>query len=195
MLSRFVGVLLAVLLLSPATLIADSAGTLIEEMRSGGLVIYWRHARTDWRQRDTDLSDMDRCATQRNLNAEGQREARHVGEAFERLGIPVGDVLTSDFCRNRRTAELAFGRYERVADLFNLPAALDPAHGDRLVSSLREMLATPPRDPSVNTVIVGHNLNLRAAASVYIDEGGIAVFQPLGHEGFRHLGSLRPEDL
>lgn len=186
---------LAVMLIAPSPLFAGSTDSLIEEMRSGGLVIYWRHAKTDWTQRDTDLSNMDRCSTQRNLNDEGRREARAVGEAFERLGIPVGDVLTSDFCRNRETAELAFGRYERVADLFNLPAVRDPARRDRLVTSLREMLGTPPADTALNTVVVGHNLNLRAAANVFIDEGGIAVFKPLGRDGFRHLGSLRPEDL
>jgi broad specificity phosphatase PhoE len=193
--SRFVGLLLLVVFLAPTPLPADGADALIEEMRSGGLVIYWRHSKTDWRQRDTDLSDMNHCATQRNLNGEGQKESRHVGEAFRRLGIPVGDVLASDFCRNRDTAQLAFGRYTRVDDLFNLPATPDRARRDRLVSALREMLATPPEDPSMNTVIVGHNLNLRAAANVFIDEGWIAVFQPLGGEGFRHLGSLRPEDL
>jgi len=187
--------LLAALMLLPAPLLADDKGPLIEEMRNGGLVIYWRHAKTDWRFRDTDLSDMDRCSTQRNLNEEGRRDARHVGEAFERLGIPVGRVLTSDFCRNRETADLAFGRYERVADLFNLPATRDPARRDRLVSALREMLATPPGDPAVNTVVVGHNLNLRAAANVFIDEGGIAVFKPLAGEGFQHLGNLEPGDL
>jgi len=192
---RLLVLLLAALMFLPAPLLADDRDALIEEMRNGGLVIYWRHAKTDWRQRDTDLSDMDRCATQRNLNEEGRGQARHVGEAFERLAIPVGRVLSSDFCRNRDTAELAFGRYERVADLFNLPATRDPARRDQLVSSLRAMLATPPEDPSVNTVIVGHNLNLRAAANVFIDEGGIAVFKPMDREGFRHLGSLEPEDL
>lgn len=192
---RFLTLLLATLMLLPVPLLADDKDSLIEQMRNGGLVIYWRHTKTDWSVRDTDLSDMDRCSTQRNLNEEGRRDARHVGEAFKRLGIPVGRVLTSDFCRNRETAELAFGRYERVPDLFNLPATRDPARRDRLVSSLRAMLAAPPEDPSVNTLIVGHNLNLRAAANVFIDEGGIAVFRPLDREGFEHLGNLEPGDL
>jgi phosphohistidine phosphatase SixA len=197
MFARFTAALLAALMLLPAPLLADADAdaALIERMRSGGLVIYWRHAQTDRSQRDGDLSDMDRCETQRNLDAGGREQARRVGVAFERLGIPVGTVLTSDFCRNRDTARLAFGRYERVDDLFNFPAARDPARRDWLVSSLRERLATPPEDRSLNTVIVGHNLNLRAAANVFIDEGGIAVFEPLGGSSFRHLGSLRPEDL
>ncbi|TVP85141.1 MAG: histidine phosphatase family protein [Thioalkalivibrio sp.] len=192
---RFITLLLAALLFAPLPLAAERTGPLIEEMQAGGLVIYWRHARTDWGQRDTDLSDMDRCETQRNLSGEGRQEARHVGAAFERHGIPVGDVLTSHFCRNRDTAELAFGRYERVDGLFNLPATRDPARRDQLVTALRGMLATPPADAAENTVIVGHNLNLRAAANVFIDEGGIAVFQPLEDNGFRHLGSLTPEEL
>jgi len=195
MFSRFTAGLLTALLLMPAPLMADNNAALIEQMRDGGLVIYWRHALTDRSQRDSDLSDMDRCETQRNLNSPGRQQARGVGDAFERLGIPVGTVLTSAFCRNRDTAELAFGRYEEVDDLFNLPAVRDQARREWLVTSLRERLATPPDDAAQNTVIVGHNLNLRAAANVFIDEGGIAVFEPLGGNRFRHLGSLRPEDL
>jgi phosphohistidine phosphatase SixA len=195
MFSRFTAVLLTALLLVPAPLLADNNAALIERMRDGGLVIYWRHALTDHSQRDSDLSDMGRCETQRNLNSPGRQQARGVGEAFERHGIPVGTVLASAFCRNRDTAELAFGRYEPVDDLFNLPAVGDLARREWLVTSLRERLATPPGDASLNTVIVGHNLNLRAAANVFIDEGGIALFEPLGGSRFRHLGSLRPEDL
>ena len=195
MFARFTALLLTALLLVPAPLVADNNAALIEKMRDGGLVIYWRHALTDHSRRDSDLSDMDRCETQRNLNGPGRQQARAVGEAFERHGIPVGTVLSSAFCRNRDTAELAFGRYESVDDLFNLPAVRDPARQEWLVTSLRERLATPPEDAALNTVIVGHNLNLRAAANVFIDEGGIALFEPLGGNRFRHLGSLRPEDL
>lgn len=71
-------------------------------------MIYWRHAKSDWQKRDTDLSDMACCATQRNVSAEDQGEARQVGQAFIRLGIPVGDVLTSNFCRKRNTTMLAY---------------------------------------------------------------------------------------
>ncbi len=195
MFSRFTAVLLTALLLLPAPLMADNNAALIEKMRDGGLVIYWRHAVTDHSQRDSNLSDMNRCETQRNLNSAGRQQSRDVGEVFERHGIPVGTVLTSAFCRNRDSAELAFGRYEQVDDLFNLPAVRDQARREWLVTSLRERLATPPDDASLNTVIVGHNLNLRAAANVFIDEGGIAVFEPLGGSRFQHLGSLRPEDL
>jgi phosphohistidine phosphatase SixA len=138
---------------------------------------------------------MDQCAFQRNLDARGQAQARTVGAGLVARGIPVGEVFTSDFCRNRETAEIAFGRYERVRDLWNLPAAHASAVGrDVLVNSLRERLGTAPADPSKNTVIVGHNLNLQAASQVRIDEGEMAVFEPQGNGRFILLGTLTPAD-
>jgi phosphohistidine phosphatase SixA len=165
---------------------------LLERLRSGGYVVYWRHTATDRRQRDTDFSDMDRCATQRNLSEQGRTEARAAGALFVEYGVPVGEVLSSDFCRNRETAALAFGRYERVADLWNLPQARAGGHdSDQLAVALRKRLATQPRDPEANTVIVGHNLNLQVAAGVVLDEADMAVFRPLGVRGFELEGVIR----
>jgi len=174
---------------------AEEREALFERLADGGYVVYWRHAATDRRQGDRDFRDMDQCEFQRNLDARGQAQARTVGAGFVARGIPVGEVLTSDFCRNRETAEIAFGRYERVRDLWNLPAAHASTLGrDVLVSRLRERLGTVPADASKNTVIVGHNLNLQAAAQVRIDEGEMAVFEPQGNGRFILLGTLTPAD-
>jgi phosphohistidine phosphatase SixA len=174
---------------------AEDRVALLERLAEGGYVVYWRHAATDRRQGDRDFRDMDQCASQRNLDARGREQARTEGARFAALGISVGEVLTSDFCRNRETAEIAFGRSERVRNLWNLPAAHASGLGrDALVNGLRERLGTPPADPSRNTIIVGHNLNLQAAAQVRIDEGEMAVFEPLGDARFALLGTLEPAD-
>ncbi|OOG23143.1 histidine phosphatase family protein [Thioalkalivibrio denitrificans] len=167
---------------------------LLESLRDGGLVIYWRHAITDRSQRDRDFSDMTRCELQRNLSEAGRAQARAMGEALIALGVPLGEVISSPFCRNIDTAELAFGRYRIEEDLFNWPPA-PPGRKPQLISALREMLATPPPDPDTNTVLVGHNLNIRQAADVRLEEGDMGIFQPLGDDGFRHLGNLTDRDL
>lgn len=187
--------LLLGILTTPGSLHAGEADALLANLGQGGYVIYWRHAATDRRERDQDFRDMDRCEFQRNLDSRGRAEAERIGAEFARRGIPVGAVLTSDFCRNRDTARIAFGRYERVPDLWNLPAAHSgPLDRDELVAALRQRLSTPPEDPSLNTVIVGHNLNLQAAARVVLGEGGMAIFRPLGDAGFELVGTLTPED-
>jgi phosphohistidine phosphatase SixA len=190
------GLLLAAILGTGApAAVATDAAALFEQLSGGGHVIYWRHATTDRSQPDRDLRDIERCEFQRNLNAQGRAEARRVGTGFAARGVPLGEIYSSDFCRNRETAELAFGRYERVPDLWNLPQAHAGSMGrDELVSRLRTRLGTPPADPSTNTVLVGHNLNLQAAAGVVIGEGEMAVFGPLGEGRFEFLGTLKPAD-
>ena len=169
--------------------------TLIEDMRTGGLVLYWRHAKTDWSQSDEDLSDMSDCSRQRNLSEEGRHQAEVVGQALKALDIPVGDVLSSAFCRNIETAEIAFGRHEVDELLFNAPTARRAGlSADRLVTHLKTLLAEPPADPGRNTVIVGHNFNLQFAAGLEIDEGEIAVFRP-ERDAFTHLATLTPNQL
>lgn len=168
-----------------------SEQALLERLRSGGYVVYWRHAATDHGQRDTGFSNMDDCATQRNLSAAGRADAQAAGALFADYGIVVGEVLSSDFCRNRDTAQLAFGRYTRVPALWNLPQARFGGHDpEALIASLRRRLASPP-DAGSNTVIVGHNLNLQVAAGVVLDEGDMAVFRPQGVRGFELEGVIR----
>jgi phosphohistidine phosphatase SixA len=174
---------------------ADPIASLFQTLQQGGHVIYWRHAATDRSLRDRDFSDMDRCALQRNLNELGREQAQIVGEAFRRHEIPIGIVYSSAFCRNRDSARIAFGHYQVLPELWNLPAAhANPLTREQLIEGLRQRLADLP-PPGKNTVIVGHNLNLRSAADVAIGEGEIAVFRPLGEGRFELLGTMTPQQL
>jgi phosphohistidine phosphatase SixA len=56
------------------------------------------------------MSGYEDGARQRNLTDAGRADARAIGAAIRALGIPIGRVLASPFCRTRETAELIFGR-------------------------------------------------------------------------------------
>ena len=150
---------------------------LLLALRQGGFVLYFRHARTDFSQDDTDLSDLSNCATQRNLSAVGQTQARLIGEAIAALGIPIGEVLSSELCRTRETAELAFGRATPIPDLTSFGTAGSEAEELERAAALRGLLATPPA-PGANTVLVGHLFNIQAAAGIGLAEGEAAIFSP-----------------
>lgn len=169
------------------------AEQLIERLQGGGLVVFWRHAETDRSFDDYDLSDMADCAGQRNLSTVGRNHARRVGDGFRALGIPVEQVLTSPFCRNWETASLAFEDYEIRYDLFNLPWVQDEERRTHLIDGLTRHLHTPPADPASNIVVVGHDLNLRHAVGLEIQEAELAIFRP-AHEGPELLGILTPDD-
>ncbi len=150
---------------------------LIAGLREGGYVIYFRHAATDFSQSDTDRQDLTDCATQRNLSDAGRANARTIGEGIRALGIPIGDVLSSEYCRTRETAEIAFGRVSPTRDLTSRASTTDPAARAERIEALRRLLTTPPA-PGTNTVLVGHMFNLADATGVAIAEGEAAIFLP-----------------
>ena len=67
-----------------------------------------RHAGTEHVAPDPQAFDLRDCSTQRGLSEEGRAEARLIGKSFVRLGIPVGQVLSSPYCRCLETGRLAF---------------------------------------------------------------------------------------
>jgi len=161
---------------------------LVEALRGGGHVIYFRHALTDHSQKDALAEPLRSCSLQRNLTEAGREQARSIGEAISTLAIPVGEVRSSEYCRCLDTARLAFGRAEPVPLLSGIPPEGERDHAER-VAALRELLAGPPA-PRSNRVVVAHKDNLEDTAGVVLEEGEAAVFEPLGGGEFRLLGRI-----
>jgi phosphohistidine phosphatase SixA len=153
---------------------APQASTVpVERLREGGYVVTFRHAATDSGVDTTaDLSD---CSRQRNLDAEGRRQSREIGRAFERLDIPVGRVLASPFCRTRDTAELAFGRVEPTRSLLSVEFFSSPEEGRR--KGLRRLLRAEPPD-GTNTVLVTHGSAILDAIGAEPEEGDAVIVDP-----------------
>ncbi len=168
---------------------------LVEEVRDGGHVIFIRHVRTEKDYADQVNAVMGDCSTQRTLSEEGWRDARVIGDAFAELQIPVGDVISSQYCRAWQTADLVFGGYEKTADLNFEPAE---SYTDAQTAAMRDRV-TPhlSKVPTagVNTILVGHDDPFEAATGIYPEPMGVTfVIRPLGNEGFEVLGSIAPED-
>jgi broad specificity phosphatase PhoE len=152
---------------------ATRPGTdLVQALRQGGYVIYFRHAASDQTASDRDRANLDQCEMQRNLTDEGRRQAREIGNAFRTLGIPVGTVLASPFCRCRDTANLAFGQSER-SDTLYYSIGVDPAQRARRNADLRSLLGTAPA-PGTNTILVSHHANLKEATGAWPKQEGMA---------------------
>src|SRR5690242_9259354 len=79
-------------------------------LQQGGQVVLVRHALTEPGVGDPPGFRPGECRTQRNLSDAGRAEARRLGAALRERRIPVGDVLSSPWCRCLETAQLVFGR-------------------------------------------------------------------------------------
>jgi broad specificity phosphatase PhoE/predicted small lipoprotein YifL len=165
----------------------------LDDLRRGGLVVYFRHAITEQAGATDEASDLARCETQRNLSAAGRAQSEEIGKAIRSLRIPVGAVEASPFCRTRDTAQLAFGRFEAKEGLYFV-ISTDAAQTQRLAAALRKMLSTPPAQ-GTNTILVSHSANLREAAGIFAKpEGAAYVFRPLPDGRFEPIAKILPED-
>jgi phosphohistidine phosphatase SixA len=167
----------------------SSPAEVLREMRRGGYVLYLRHAATDPTQNDAGMTSFTDCRHQRNLVDKGRYDAQMIGGSIRALAIPIQKVLASPYCRTVETAELAFGRIEKLNEMrYSGPAQ----PGEDRYAELRKLLATPPK-PGTNIVIVGHGSPMQAIAGLSLGEGEMVIIRPLG-DRFEVFARIRASD-
>jgi phosphohistidine phosphatase SixA len=178
---------------APASPALPELGSVLAELRKGGLVIFLRHTSTDRRARRDEAKDITQCDTQRNLNAAGREQATQIGAAFVALRIPVGTVTSSPYCRCKDTALLAFGHFT-VSEALHFAVGVDEDESKRFTESLRRMLSTPP-EAGTNSVVVAHMSNFREATGIWPKAEGVAyVFRPLGDGNYKVIAMILAPD-
>lgn len=164
--------------------------SLLSALREGGYILYFRHAATDFTQNDDKMTGFEDCASQRNLTDGGRADARAIGAAIRSLGIPIGEVLASPFCRTRETAELIFGRATVSTAVRGGPPSSEGARYD----DLRTLFARPVSGKA-NLAISSHgNPFVAVAGPPYLAEGEAAVVQPLGNTQFRIVARIKKDE-
>lgn len=168
-----------------------TSAELVRALQSGGYVVYMRHTLTDRSQEDLDHTNLENCATQRNLSDEGREQARVIAQSVRQLDIEFNAVMTSPYCRAKETASLAFGGGQLTPSLRYLshqPETEQP----RAVQDILRMLSTPPQNGG-NTILVSHTENLKQTAGIWPKNSGVMhVFQPMGAGNYKHLGKIDP---
>ena len=139
------------------------------------------------------LGRRDLSATQRNLDTRGRQEATQVGEAIKALGVPIGAVLTSPYCRCVDTAMLVFGKAEEREELAVFDVLTGAAKEAR-AKQIRDMLNTAP-EPQMNSVLITHTGTLLYTFGLQTRPEGIAhVFRPAEYGPPGYIGRVTPED-
>ena len=163
---------------------------LVQALRSGGYVILMRHAATEAKL-DSDTVDLGDCATQRNLSPEGRAAARTIGERVAKLGLPIGDVAASPYCRARESGELIFGHADVMRGLGD-HAVKDAAARADAASALKPLLAALPA-PGKDNVVITHGFNAKAVTGLDLLEAEAVVVKPDGQGSFTIVGDIKAD--
>ena len=90
---------------------ANSSEILINSLKEGKKIVFIRHANAPGNGDPKNFSIKD-CFTQRNLNQIGIEQSKKIGLIFKDNEIMIDKVLSSEWCRCKDTAKLAFQNYE-----------------------------------------------------------------------------------
>ena len=84
---------------------------IVEILKKESNLIFIRHAIAPGNGDPSNFDILD-CATQRNLSKDGELQALKIGNFFKKNDVKITKVLSSEWCRCKDTAKIAFGNYE-----------------------------------------------------------------------------------
>jgi broad specificity phosphatase PhoE len=183
--------LTATLCLSLTILLGSVGGAYADKpwsaLKAGNHFVLIRHALAPGYS-DPDYFDVEDCKTQRNLNYEGRRQSKKIGDLFRSNGINRALVYSSQWCRCLDTAKLL-----GLGGVLELPALNSFfEHFERETFQTKELkrwietasLSTP-------TVLVSHQVNITALTGYSPASGEIVFVQRSPDGSLSIIGNIR----
>jgi phosphohistidine phosphatase SixA len=129
------------------------------------------------------------CATQRNLNEAGRRQAARIGETLRTRGVSVGRALSSQWCRALETARIAFPGEPREEPAFN--SFFDARSREAAQTAAARAILAAWRGPGVLAAVT-HQVNVTALTGVFPASGeAVALRFDVGAGKLRVKGRIR----
>lgn len=156
---------------------ALEGAALVKALREGAHTLYFRHTATDFSQADRPTFAPTDCASQRNLSEAGRAQARAIGAALSALGVRVGEVIASPYCRTMETARLVGGKEPVPDEAVRGRSSLTGGAPD--YRGLAELLSKRVKKGEALRIVAGHGNGFRAIAGVpHLEEGEAVVLRP-----------------
>ena len=163
---------------APAHGESASAGDLVAALQRGGYVILMRHASSPSAAPNAAHANADNVHQERQLDEQGRSSARAMGDAFRRLKIAIGQVLSSPTYRALETVKVAGVGQPTPSP--ELGESVPGMSADKRAAWLKARAAIPPA-AGTNTLIVTHFPNIAEAfprESTGLVEGEALILQP-----------------
>ena len=108
---KFLKYLIIIFISLTTSIKADLNQKLKKQLERGEKIIFIRHALAPGNG-DPENFNLNDCSTQRNLDKRGKVQAFNIGKFFEKNRIQIDSILTSEWCRCKDTAQLAFKKFQ-----------------------------------------------------------------------------------
>ena len=162
---------------------ADLDKNLLNQLEDGGKLIFIRHAYAPG-SGDPNNFNLNDCYTQRNLNKEGRVQAQNIGKFFRNNKIKIDKILTSEWCRCKETAHIAFDNFSTKSFLNSFYSSNYAKNKDKQVKELNYYIKK--FKSKKNLVLVTHYVLISEVLNYNPSSGEIVV----ADKNFNIIGSL-----
>ena len=151
---------------------ADLYKNLINQLEDGGKLIFIRHAYAPGNG-DPAGFNLNDCSTQRNLSEDGRKQAQRIGEFFNKNKIEIDKVLSSEWCRCKETAKIAFKNYSTNSFLNSFYSSKFSKNKDKQVKAFNYYIKN--LESKKNLIFVTHYVFISEVLNYGPSSGEIVV--------------------
>ena len=151
---------------------ADLYKNLINQLEDGGKLIFIRHAYAPGNG-DPAGFNLNDCSTQRNLSDDGRKQAQRIGEFFTKNKIEIDKVLSSEWCRCKETAKIAFKNYSTNSFLNSFYSSKFSKNKDKQVKAFNYYIKN--LESKKNLIFVTHYVFISEVLNYGPSSGEIVV--------------------
>ena len=132
---------------------ADLNNNLLKELKHGGKLIFIRHAYAPGNGAPQNFNLYD-CSTQRNLSENGREQSKKIGNLFIKNKIDIKNVYSSEWCRCKETASIAFKNFKTKKFLNSFYSSQFAKNRKKQVKEFQEFINN--WDKKENLIFVTH---------------------------------------
>ena len=181
---KFLKILSIIFITLPLIVKADINKNLVKELKQGGKLVFIRHAYAPG-SGDPDDFDIYDCNTQRNLNENGRKQAKKIGNFFKDNKIPIYKVISSEWCRCKETAVIGFNKFEKKNFLNSFFSSKFAKNKDKQVVDLKRYIKQFKSEK--NLILITHYVVISEVIDYYSSSGEIIVTD----KNFNKIGSIK----
>ena len=142
-------------------------------LKEGKKLIFIRHAYAPGGG-DPDGFDILNCSTQRNLNFEGIEQSKRIGQLFKDNNVVIDNILSSEWCRCKQTAEYGFNNnYETKSFLNSFFSQEFSQNKDKQIKELKEYIKN--WNGKNNLILITHYVVILETLNLHALSGEIVV--------------------
>ena len=180
---KFLKFLIIIFISLTTAIKADLNKNLMNQLQEGGKLIFIRHAYAPG-SGDPINFNLNDCSTQRNLSEKGKKQAEYIGEFFKKNNIKIDKVLSSEWCRCKETAKIAFKNFSTNSFLNSFYSSKFAKNKDKQITAFNDYINKFKGND--NLILVTHYVLISEVLNYGPSSGEIVV----SDKNFNIIGNL-----